>query len=152
MKRWRYAPCVAVAALAAGLYLPTLRFGFVLDDKHLIADNAFVRDPWSPLLAFAHHFWYGVPAAETYYRPLVNASFALNGRILGWGPFGFHLLNVLLHAVNASLVAALSRRLGAAARALVEANRGAKIKTLAAISDLLPPGPQRGVVRPFRIV
>jgi len=114
VKRWRYAPCVAVAALAAGLYLPTLRFGFVLDDKHLIADNAFVRDPWSPLLAFAHHFWYGVPAAETYYRPLVNASFALNGRILGWGPFGFHLLNVLLHAVNASLVAALSRRLGAA--------------------------------------
>ncbi|HYS77195.1 MAG TPA: tetratricopeptide repeat protein, partial [Candidatus Dormibacteraeota bacterium] len=114
MKPWRYAPCVAVAALAAGLYLPTLRFGFVLDDKHLIADNAFVRGPWSPLLAFAHHFWYGVPAVETYYRPLVNASLALNGRLLGWGPAGFHLVNVLLHALNASLVVALSRRLGAA--------------------------------------
>ena len=43
-------------------------------------------------------------------------------------------------------------RLGAAARALVEANRGAKDKTLAAIADLLPPGPAGGVVRPFRIV
>ena len=43
-------------------------------------------------------------------------------------------------------------RLGAAARALVEANRGAKKKTLAAIADLMPPGAASGVVRPFRLV
>jgi 3-deoxy-D-manno-octulosonic-acid transferase len=42
-------------------------------------------------------------------------------------------------------------RLGAAARALVEANRGAKTKTLAVIADLLP-GPKGSVVRPFRLV
>jgi 3-deoxy-D-manno-octulosonic-acid transferase len=41
-------------------------------------------------------------------------------------------------------------RLGAAARALVEANRGAKGKTLAVIADLLPAA--GGVVRPFRLV
>jgi 3-deoxy-D-manno-octulosonic-acid transferase len=41
-------------------------------------------------------------------------------------------------------------RLGAAARALVDANRGAKSATLAVIADLLP---HRGaVVRPFRLV
>jgi len=40
--------------------------------------------------------------------------------------------------------------LGAAARALVETNRGAKDKTLAGVAELLPqPG---GVVRPFRLV
>ncbi|HMF94993.1 MAG TPA: 3-deoxy-D-manno-octulosonic acid transferase [Vicinamibacterales bacterium] len=45
-------------------------------------------------------------------------------------------------------------RLGAAARALVEANRGAKTKTLEVIADLLPPGNGHGraVVRPFRLV
>ncbi len=43
-------------------------------------------------------------------------------------------------------------RHGAAARALVEANRGAKDKTLAVIAELLPPGSTGGVVRPFRIV
>jgi 3-deoxy-D-manno-octulosonic-acid transferase len=44
-------------------------------------------------------------------------------------------------------------RLGAAARALVEANRGAKSKTLAVIGELLPPsGGAGGVVRPFRRV
>jgi len=43
-------------------------------------------------------------------------------------------------------------RLGAAARALVEANRGAKGKTLTVLSDLLPPAGAGGVVRPFRLV
>lgn len=43
--------------------------------------------------------------------------------------------------------------LGAAARALVEANRGAKHKTLSVITDLLPPSAAAaGVVRPFRRV
>jgi 3-deoxy-D-manno-octulosonic-acid transferase len=44
-------------------------------------------------------------------------------------------------------------RLGAAARALVEANRGAKDRTLAVIADLLPAQVRpRAVVRPFRVV
>ena len=42
-------------------------------------------------------------------------------------------------------------RLGAAARALVEANRGARGKTMAAIAKLLPPQ-DVGNVRPFRVV
>jgi 3-deoxy-D-manno-octulosonic-acid transferase len=43
-------------------------------------------------------------------------------------------------------------RLGAAARALVESNRGAKARTLEAIDALLPPPAGRAVVRPFRRV
>ena len=43
-------------------------------------------------------------------------------------------------------------RLGAAARALVEANRGAKEKTLAVVDALLPQAGAGGVVRPFRLV
>src|SRR5688500_3578409 len=41
--------------------------------------------------------------------------------------------------------------LGAAARALVEANRGARTKTLATVAQLLPPE-SASVVRPFRLV
>ena len=41
-------------------------------------------------------------------------------------------------------------RLGAAARALVEANRGAKTRTMTVIESLIPPPGSRGVVRPFR--
>jgi 3-deoxy-D-manno-octulosonic-acid transferase len=43
-------------------------------------------------------------------------------------------------------------RLGAAARALVEANRGAKDKTLAVIGEVLPAAGAVAVVRPFRRV
>jgi len=43
-------------------------------------------------------------------------------------------------------------RLGAAARALVEANRGAKDKTLAVVADLVPASGAGAVVRPFRLV
>jgi 3-deoxy-D-manno-octulosonic-acid transferase len=43
-------------------------------------------------------------------------------------------------------------RMGAAARALVEANRGAKEKTLAIIAELLPLPSRGAVVRPFRPV
>ncbi len=42
-------------------------------------------------------------------------------------------------------------RLGAAARALFEANRGAKPRTLEAIAAVLPPPGRRGVVRMFRV-
>jgi tetratricopeptide (TPR) repeat protein len=146
VERWRYAPHVAVTALAAGLYLQTLRFGFVLDDKHLIVDNTFVRESFSPLLAFAHHFWHGSSAAAIYYRPLVNASLALNGRLLGWGPAGFHLGNVVLHSLNAVLVLLLSRRLGAArwpalaAAALMAVHPAASwaVASIVARVDILP--------------
>jgi 3-deoxy-D-manno-octulosonic-acid transferase len=43
-------------------------------------------------------------------------------------------------------------RLGAAARALIDANRGAKERTLAVITAVLPARDRRAVVRPFRVV
>ena len=61
-----------------------------------------------------------------------------------------------LDDVLLTLVSDTVRRasLGAAARALVEANRGAKNKTLDVIANLFPPGDtqSRAVVRPFRPV
>ena len=45
----------------------------------------------------------------------------------------------------------LRARVGAAARALVESNRGARDRTLTVIRDLLPPD-REGVVRPFRVI
>jgi 3-deoxy-D-manno-octulosonic-acid transferase len=59
------------------------------------------------------------------------------------------LEQVLLTLVTDSVRRA---RLGAAARALVEANRGAKTKTLAVIGDLLPAAGSGAIIRPFRLV
>ena len=59
-----------------------------------------------------------------------------------------------LESALADLLADPVRRasLGAAARALVEANRGARGKSLAAIAQLLPPASPGDVVRPFRVI
>jgi 3-deoxy-D-manno-octulosonic-acid transferase len=60
-----------------------------------------------------------------------------------------------LEDVVVSLIGDPVRRakLGAAARALVDANRGAKDKTLNVLGDLFPPSGHRpAVVRPFRLV
>jgi 3-deoxy-D-manno-octulosonic-acid transferase len=59
-----------------------------------------------------------------------------------------------LEGVVVSLMADPVRRarLGAAARALVDANRGAKDTTLRVLADLLPPREPPSVVRPFRVI
>jgi len=76
----------------------------------------------------------------------IAATFLANGAAVQ-----VHSARELEEAVQA-LVGDPVRRagLGAAARALVEANRGAKDKTLAVVAELLPQA--GGVVRPFRLV
>jgi len=108
----RFVPYAVVVSLTTALYIRTAGYGFVFDDTHLIVNNSFLRAPWSPFEAFAHHFWHGTAFGAAYYRPIVISSLALNGRLFGWGAAGFHVVNVLLHAVNAGLVLALARRLG----------------------------------------
>ncbi len=46
----------------------------------------------------------------SYYRPLGFLSFAADGALWSFSPTGFHVTNVLLHAVNGLLVFALARR------------------------------------------
>ena len=48
---------------------------------------------------------------DTYYRPFVNLSFAVNALIGGVRPFGYHLVNCLLHAAACVLLLALFRGL-----------------------------------------
>jgi 3-deoxy-D-manno-octulosonic-acid transferase len=43
-------------------------------------------------------------------------------------------------------------RLGAAARALIDTNRGARQKTLAVLTELLPPHDRPATVVPFRVI
>jgi len=146
MGRIRWIHCVAVALLAIGLHFRTVAFDFVFDDQHLIVHNSFLREPWSLLTCFGHDFWHGTPFGAAYYRPLVTFSLALNGRLLGWGPAGFHLFNVLLHAGNALLLLFLARRrgapqwpaIGAAALFAVHPAAAWAVGSIVARVDLLP--------------
>jgi Tfp pilus assembly protein PilF len=84
--------------------------GFVnYDDPGYITDNAMVLKgltfqtiPW----AFTHRI-------QDVYGPLPPISFALDVRMFGLEPAGFHLENLLLHCANVSLLYLLLRRLTA---------------------------------------
>ena len=109
----------AVAALALGVlafaaYLPAIRLEFAADD-FLILDNL------QKLEGLRHAAAYFEVNFYAYYRPLVFLSYALDWSLWGIDAAGFHLTNVLLHAVNAMLVYALARRLTDATAASVAA-------------------------------
>lgn len=93
-----------IAALALACYANTLGNGFVFDDSAYLASDA-VRS-----LALGELFgasWMGL----AWYRPLTLLSLGLDFQLFGEASWGYHLTNVLLHAVNSLLLYALARAL-----------------------------------------
>jgi tetratricopeptide (TPR) repeat protein len=89
---------VVVVGLLA--YSNAFRAGFVFDDPPHVVDAPWVDDPESYLP--------GGPAYRAQpNRAVGGLTFALNRRLLGPGPAGFHAVNVLIHVLNALLVHAL---------------------------------------------
>lgn len=99
-------------ALAFVLYINTLNFGFVYDDRRAILGNTDVAGttPWQQ--AFLHDYW-GTPLTDTgshgSYRPLCVLSFKLNYILGGYTPWGYHLINNLMHCLATGLVVKLAR-------------------------------------------
>nr|MBP9948388.1 hypothetical protein [Vicinamibacteria bacterium] len=89
-------PLVA-AALAFLVYLPSLAGGFVYDDGELILRNPSIRSLDN----------LGVVLRYEPSRPLLNVTWALNYAFGGLDPWHYHLVNVLIHAGNAALLASL---------------------------------------------
>lgn len=117
----RFLPLSVAAILFVCLlvYGGSLRYGFVSDDLHLIVDRLSAYQKAFPLAeAFTQSFWKGggygsLPGEEKdYYRPLVTLSYALDARLWGARPWGYHLTNLLLHIVASGLVLRLLLRLG----------------------------------------
>ncbi len=107
--------------------------GFVWDDAFVIAKDADIASRSGLAALFQERF------LKSYYRPIVSVSFALERALWGFKPFGFHLTNLLLHALNSILVFLLfkgipGRQEGALAAALLFAAHPAH-KGVAYISD-----------------
>ncbi|XP_033345620.1 protein O-mannosyl-transferase TMTC2-like isoform X2 [Bombus vosnesenskii] len=104
---------VACALVATALYCNTLQAGFVYDDRRAILTNPDLLSstPWSRLLE--NDFW-GTPlndrGSHGSYRPLCVATFRLNHLLGGLEPWGYHLVNVALHAACTVLVVRVARK------------------------------------------
>jgi hypothetical protein len=105
--------CVFVALVAGAVHGRSATFDFTyLDDRDLIVDDyAFLRRPANMLRAFVRSYMSVVDGQHPYYRPLVTASYVLDAQWSGLSPFGYHVTNVLFHALASVLVYALLRRL-----------------------------------------
>jgi protein O-mannosyl-transferase len=86
-------PASASAALAVMLYASSLDNPFVYDDFRLIVENPAIQNLSSVLSVLARDVT----------RPVVSLSYVADTALWGTGPFGYHLTNVLLHALNVVL-------------------------------------------------
>jgi protein O-mannosyl-transferase len=99
-------PLVAVVVTALAFW-PVVTFSFVnWDDDKLLLANPFFRG-----LAWQNLRWMLTSFRTGPYQPLSWLSYALDFTLWGMDPRGYHLTNLILHAVNAGLMAALSLRL-----------------------------------------
>ena len=100
-----------IVALAGVLpYLNAMSNGFTLDDIPLVRDNPEIVSPQGIPRIFLLPYWTEGGAAAGLYRPATIASLAVNRAITGPEPLGFHLVNVLLHALVCALTWIVARR------------------------------------------
>jgi tetratricopeptide (TPR) repeat protein len=117
--------------LTLAVYLPAMTSGFVFDDNHYITDNPMVKAGDG-----LHRFWFTTEAPD--YYPLTWSAWWVEWRLWGDNATGYHVVNVLLHAVNAVLAWTILRRLmipGAWLAGLVFAIHPVNVATVAWVSE-----------------
>ena len=99
---------LALALLAAVVvsFLPALTAGFIWNDHTYVTEN-----PTLDGLSGLRRIWTEPLANEQYY-PLVFTTYWIEKSLWGLDPFGYHLVNVLLHAFAGLLLWRFLKRLG----------------------------------------
>jgi len=97
----RHRSVLAAAALlliTAAAYAGVAQCGFIWDDDLRVSENPTLRS-----LAGLHRIWFETASNKQYY-PLVFTSFWIEYRLWGADPLGYHLGNLLLHAIGVVLL------------------------------------------------
>jgi len=101
-------PYLTIIALAFAVYFQTLFFDYIqLDDDYFHNENP---DTIEKVASFKHAILSGY-MLSSYYRPMVNLSFALESNIDGGTNFLHHLTNIIIHSITACLIFVLFNRL-----------------------------------------
>jgi tetratricopeptide (TPR) repeat protein len=100
-----------ITALSLAVYYNALRNGFVYDDIPQVVQNPWIREMRFIPEIFSTNVWAFQGISTNYYRPLMHISFMLSYYLFGLAPWGFHFVNILLHAGVTVLVFLISTRL-----------------------------------------
>ncbi|HAH31088.1 MAG TPA: hypothetical protein DCL44_02105, partial [Elusimicrobia bacterium] len=135
---WPWLAAAFLLIITVLAYLPAIRTGgFIWDDDSYVTGNPLLRS-----LQGLHHIWarMGVARGGTHqYYPLTFSVLWTEYHLFQLQPLGYHLLNVLLHALNAVLVWRILRRLcvpGALMAAAVFALHPVCVESVAWITEL----------------
>ena len=102
---------LAVALISGFSFLPALSGSFLnWDDNVNFVDNPAYRG-----LGFEQLQWAATSVLFGHYIPLTRLTWSANYAVGGLDPWGYHLVNVALHAANAAIFYFVARRLLAAA-------------------------------------
>jgi tetratricopeptide (TPR) repeat protein len=121
-----------IVLLTLLVYIPVVQGGFIWDDDLYVTENPRLRSTQG--LA---QIWLEPRSGPQYY-PLVFSTFWVEYQIWGLHPVGYHLVNILLHGLNAVLLWLLLRRLevpGGWVAAMVFALHPVQVETVAWVTE-----------------
>ncbi len=103
-------PSIAIVAfVAAAVSVGSLGHSFTYDDRAIIVENERIQDPGRILDWLTTNYW-GESWNAGLYRPVTLATYGIQHAVHGLAPFGYHLVNVLLHTATSVLVLLVARR------------------------------------------
>ena len=86
------------------LYSISLTFGFVYDDIPLIFNNPWITDFRHIPDILSSSAWAFEKEDSNYYRPLFMLALMAEHYVFGFKAWGFHLVSMILHSLNAVMV------------------------------------------------
>jgi tetratricopeptide (TPR) repeat protein len=139
VQAWRASPVLPACLLVLmtwAAYLPALAGDFVFDDRLYLTEDGRMDS-----LGGLGRIWTEVagPEYRHQYYPLTTSAFWVQHQLWGDQPVGYHLVNVLLHALNAVLLWRLLLKVGLPAAwlaAAVFALHPVHVQSVAWISEL----------------
>ena len=91
-------PGVLLLFITLFCYIPAMQCGFIWDDDAYVTENPVLRTGEGLI-----RIWLDLGSTDQYY-PMVFTSFWIEYRLWGLNPVGFHVVNIVLHAVGAVLL------------------------------------------------
>lgn len=94
-----------IVAVSMAIFYKTLSFDLVADDRRLIYEKREVIKDWSNLkTVFTSPFPADTYEPIPFYRPVITFVNFVNFHLLGKTTFGYHLINLSFHTLNALLL------------------------------------------------
>ena len=95
LKDWLFVIALIAAVFLA--YQPVWHAGFIWDDDTFLFNNPLIKLPDG-----LYQFWFTTKAPDFF--PLTSTTLWLEWRLWGMNPLGYHIVNVLLHALSTVLI------------------------------------------------